>query len=360
MPGSNLQIAASKVINFAVAFITFFLFSGQATAQTPTAGNTAEAKFVKSIARTNMEKMAAAEKEFPRLNSNDIELAVFTASAYLNAKLSNLDAATGNRKLNPQERAYVMAIAVDRLRILAQIGNLESVSACHMQEAAGLFAMSEGKEATPTNCRLQVYSPEAQGRHLSETRNPDDSSIAELANRWAAASVMNGLYTGEIDHYGKTPNRLPTREAAPKRHCDREFAAIESHQTNQYELALLDAHIGILKWLIEYNNNSNVLPEDQLWSYKAYAISTYLLGQESSKSPRVQSLLMSFSDNASTFLRNKKTFEDYKKSASEISKNADIIRSSLMGRHPPMQVQTRKLSDCARAVGMMAAASRSR
>ncbi|PKO37547.1 MAG: hypothetical protein CVU31_19760 [Betaproteobacteria bacterium HGW-Betaproteobacteria-4] len=117
-------------------------------------------KAIQEFAGAETEKLAKVEAEVSKLNPDDRALAVFAASSYLNAKFANLDNIVRSSPLTPQQKAYVMGVAVSRLAVLAQSAGLTDNVRCHLAEANVLRLLAQGQDVAPTNCRQQAYSPD--------------------------------------------------------------------------------------------------------------------------------------------------------------------------------------------------------
>lgn len=318
----------------------------------------AENKFIRSLSGKNMEVLVSAEREISKLPKNDKELVLFTASAYLNQKFANLDATPTASDLDYRQRAYVMAVAVGRLQLLSHITGFQTSAECYSVEAAGLLAISRGEIPSPSHCRLQLYGPEIQGRHASETRSPKDSPLAEISNRWATSAMLNGLYSGELDNYGeKLPEYLSQQNSV--RHCENEFKAVSSLQMSHYEILYLEAQNRILTWFVEFNERKDISPWEEKWSYITWSKSAILLGQNASRSPRVKSVLLGFGENAAAFLRKEKNFDQYMASNGPLAFSSDKIRQSIISKDPEIVAKVQKevkyLSDCVKARAAAAA-----
>ncbi|WP_431286778.1 hypothetical protein [Roseateles chitinivorans] len=144
-----------------------------------------------------------------------------------------------------------------------------------------------------------------------------------------------------------------------KEHCKKELEAIAGLPLEQHELALLEANNRLLKRFVEYQEMPNVSPQDQKWSYISWSVGGYVLGQQSYRSPRVQLVILGFSENAADFLRKKRTYEQFSAENEALGLKSDRLRQELLKFAPNVQRDSGKeiksLADCAQATGMMVA-----
>jgi hypothetical protein len=70
--------------------ITAFMLSLVSVSAIASVLDPSENRYIRSLAAKNMEVLVSTEREISRLSHNDRELVLFTASAYLNQKFSNL------------------------------------------------------------------------------------------------------------------------------------------------------------------------------------------------------------------------------------------------------------------------------
>jgi hypothetical protein len=308
-----------------------------------------ENRYIRSLAAKNMEVLVSTEREISRLSHNDRELVLFTASAYLNQKFSNLDATPTASDLDYRQRAYVMAFAVGRLQLLSHMTGFQASAECYSVESTGLLAISRGGNPPPSHCRLQLYGPEVQGRYASETRSPKDSPLAEISNRWATSAMLNGMYSGELDNYGKsTPEYLSLQGFSGQ--CEDEFKAISGLPIVNYEAVYLETSNQVLTWFVSFNERKNISPWEEKWSYITWSKSAGLLGKNATRSPRVRAVLLGFGDNAAAFIRQEKSFDQYMDSNASLAHTLDKIGQSIIRLSPnlPSTVKGdgKELSDC--------------
>lgn len=158
-------------------------------------------------------------------------------------------------------------------------------------------------------------------------------------------------------------NEEAGKSPAHVKQCESEFEAISNYPSNLYELALIGTQSELLKWFVEYNEQPGLSPQDQLWSYKTYASSTYLLGQNAGRSARIQKLILGFSSNTVAFLSKEKSFDEYYETGKDLGKRIDEVRVALAKTKPALTKtvisDVNHLADCVRAVGMMSAVSKS-
>lgn len=147
--------------------------------------------------------------------------------------------------------------------------------------------------------------------------------------------------------------------ADPKEHCKKELEAIAGLPLEQHELALLEANNRLLKWFIEYQEKPNVSPQNQKWSYISWSVGGYVLGQQSYRSPRVQLVILGFSENTADFLRKKRSYEQFSAENEALGLKSDRLRQELLKKAPNVArdngKEIKSLADCAQATGMMAA-----
>ena len=309
----------------------------------------AEEKYMRSLVKKNMESLVSSEQSIAGLSTKDREFALFTASTYLNEKLSNLTKTPVTADLDYQQRAYVMAIAVARLQLLAHLTGFPKSAECYNMESTGLLAISRGENATPINCRIKLYGPEVQGRYAAEARTPADSPVADLSNQWAASSTLNGIYSGILDKYGKnTPNPKPIERATEN--CKNEFSAIAKLPTLRYEATLVEATNLTLSWFVSFNEKKNLAPWEQKRSYITWSNSTALMGRNAKKSKRIEDILLGFSENTSDFIKRKKSFDQYTTTNEDLALRLEKIGKSIIQQDATLPLAVRKegkiLSDC--------------
>jgi hypothetical protein len=309
----------------------------------------AENKYIHSLNAKNMEALVSAEQEISKLSKNDRELVLFTASAYLNQKFSNLGNIPTASDLDYRQRAYVMAVAVGRLQLLSHMTGFQGSAECYSVESTGLLAISRGENATPSNCRLQLYGPEVQGRHASEARSPKDSPLAELSNRWATSAMLNGMYSGELYNYGKSnPEYLSLQGSSGK--CEDEFKAISRLPIIHYEAVYLEASNQVLSWFVGFNERKNISPWEEKWSYLTWSKSASLMGKNATKSARLEAVLLGFGKNAAAFIRKEKSFDQYMDSNASLALTLDKIGRLIILDNPSLpsvvKGDGKKLSDC--------------
>lgn len=149
-----------------------------------------------------------------------------------------------------------------------------------------------------------------------------------------------------------------------QKHCQKEMDALAGLPLGQHELALLEANVRLLTWFSEYQEKPGVSPQDQKWSYVTWSIGTYLLGQHAYRSPRVQLLLLGFSENATDFLRKGRTFEQFYAENEALAVKSDRLRKTLSASAPNFARESSKqikaLAECAQTTGMMAATQKSK
>lgn len=309
----------------------------------------AENKYIRSLTAKNMEALVSAEREISKLSKDDRELVLFTASTYLNQKFSNLSNIPTATELDYRQRAYVMAVAVGRLQLLSHMTGFLASAECYSVESTGLIAISHGENATPSNCRLQLYGAEVQGRHASEARSPKDSPIAELSNRWATSAILNGMYSGALDNYGnKTPEFLSQQGTSGK--CEDEFKAISKLPISHYEAVYIEASNQTLSWFIEFNEKKNISPWEQKWSYLTWSKGAGLMGKNATRSTRLEAVLVGFGENAAAFIRKEKTFDQYMDANGSLALTLKKIGQSVIRKDSTLpsvvKGDGKRLSDC--------------
>ncbi|KQW49556.1 hypothetical protein ASD88_25890 [Pelomonas sp. Root662] len=84
-----------------------------------------------------------------------------------------------------------------------------------------------------------------------------------------------------------------------------------------------------------------------------------MLGQQSYRSPRVQLVILGFSENTADFLRKKRSYEQFSAENEALGLQSDRLRHELLKKAPNVArdngKEIKSLADCARATGMMAA-----
>lgn len=306
-------------------------------------------KYIRSLTASNMAALVSAEQDISKLSTDDKEFVLFTTSTYLNQKFSNLKNVPTARDLNYQQRAYVMAVAIGRLQLLAHMSGFHAPAECYSVEATGLLAISRGENVAPSNCRLNLYDPKVQGRYASESRSPQDSPLAALSNRWATAAILNGMYSGALENYGaSTPEYSALQNQAGQ--CENEFRSISSLPISQYEAVYIETSNQLLSWFVSFTERKGASPWEQKWAYLTWSKGTILLGNNATRSARLELVLNEFGENASAFVRNEKSFEQYMVSNSSLADTLDKIGKSLLHVNPNLPSQFRvegeTLSNC--------------
>lgn len=309
----------------------------------------AENKYIRALTKKNIAALVSAEREISNISIEDRELVLFTASIYLNQKFLNLNNTPTATELDYRQRAYVMAIAVGRLQMLAHMTGFPASAECYNVESNGLLAISRGENSTPSNCRLKLYGPEVQGRHASEARSPKDSLIAELANQWATSATLNGMYSGALDNYGNKTPEFQSLQGVPGK-CEDEFKSISKLPTLHYEAVYIEASNRTLSWFVEFNEKKNISPWEEKWSYLTWSKSAGLMGKNATKSKRLEEVLAGFSENTAAFIRKEKTFDQYMAANGSLALNLEKIGQSVIRKDSTLpslaKGDGKRLSDC--------------
>lgn len=148
-------------------------------------------------------KLRAHENAIAALSIEDREVALLSASGFLNAKLSKWgEQEISAGKLTRPQLAYVGFLAVTRLGVLAQTAKLSSASVCHLREAAELRKAAEGKSFASANCRQGIYNSDIEARGIREAFRPNGITITNLTNKWATDAAMYSVSMARIDSFG--------------------------------------------------------------------------------------------------------------------------------------------------------------
>lgn len=163
-------------------------------------------EFHSDMAASRILKLAAIEKKFLALPTEQRDVALLATAGLVNTKIGEW----GKKKIDAGEMtqrqfAYVFSNALSRLAILAQTVGLNAAVQCHFKEAKALAKMSESGQPESANCRVDVYGPDVQARATKLEFTDSAPKIRVLANEWATEAILYGQDLGQADNFGAGP-----------------------------------------------------------------------------------------------------------------------------------------------------------